>query len=441
MPAALDMEKCVLSAMLQAPDFAVAKASQILKPHHFHGWENRRLFEIICECHREGSPVDPVSIQQVLLDRSMMEATGGPAFVAEVYTFAPTPAHVSHYAAQVRDKATLRQVIDACSSAMENAFSNPEDVAAVLDKAEAGILAIRDAEQKGAQILTGKEALWKTLDAIELQMENQIPSGIPSGLPTLDAKAGGIQPGLFLIGAETSGGKSVIAMLFVIALLRAGKRVRYYSLEMTTDLCVRRMLCHLSGLPFNRILNPLPKFTAHELASFERATKEFSAWAHLLTISDDRDRTASAIFADCRQEHAANPLGAVVVDYVQRLTPEDPKASPEQQISGSSGVLKDMADRLNIPVITPVQLNEQNAVRGSRMLGMDSDTFVRIVHERNSDGEPEDPDEHGRRRCGLWVEKIRQGPRWFMIPCMLDGARMSFTETREGPQSQARRAA
>lgn len=437
LPAALDMERGVLSCMMQAPDYAVTKARQILKPAHFHAWPHRQFFELLCARSRDGEPIDPVSIQQALMDQGLMDAVGGPAFAAEIYTFAPTPSHVAHYATQIREKFTLRKIIEASSSAMEAAFSPQEDASEVLSKAEAGILAIRDQDTTGGRTLPGKEALWKTLEAIELQMMNQTPLGVSSGLPTLDAKIGGIQPGLFLIGAETSGGKSVVAQQLAIALLKAGKRTRFYSLEMTSDICVRRMLCHLSGLPFQRILNPIPQFTTFELAQFERATREFSQFAHLLTICDDGALTASDIMADCRQEHASHPIGAVLVDYVQRLLPEDPKATIEQQISASSRILKRLADLLAVPVITPVQLNEQNSVRGSRMLAMDADTFVRIVHERDDNGEPAEPDEHGRRRCGLWVEKVRQGPRWFMIDCTLDGSRMTFAETSPPGSGQA----
>lgn len=428
MPDAPELEKGVLSCMMQAPEYAVAKATEILKPAHFHKPANRLLFELLTELHREGTPIDPVTIQQVLMDRNQMVMVGGPAFTAEIYTFAPTPAHVSHYAAQVRDKSTLRRVIEACEASMNEAFSRPEDAGEILSRAEARILAVREGERSGSRTVGGKQALFQVIDAIEFQMNNKIPMGTPSGLRDFDEKTGGIVPGLILIGGEPSGGKSVVAMAWLIALLRAGKRCRYYSLEMTCDIAMRRILSHLSGIALNRLINPIPALDDREMSQLQRAAKDFGEMGHLLTVNDDGGMTASAIMADCRQAHASAPLGAVVVDYVQRLAPEDAKATPEQQISTSSRMLKRLADALSIPVVSPVQLNENDAVRGSRMLGMDADVFVRIKHGRDRDGQPYEPDAWGRRGCVLWVEKVRNGPRWFVIPCVLDGRRMTFSE-------------
>ena len=97
MPASMECEKGVLSCMMQAPEYAIAKAQAILKPEHFHSGPNRLLYALLLEFQRDGLPIDAVALQQALMDRKQMDAVGGPAAVAEIYTFAPTPAHVAHY--------------------------------------------------------------------------------------------------------------------------------------------------------------------------------------------------------------------------------------------------------------------------------------------------------------------------------------------------------
>lgn len=428
LPASHDSEKGILSCMMQAPEWAVSKAQAIVRPEHFHMPSFGLLYRLLLDFQRDGLPIDPVAIQQALMDRNQMQAVGGPAAVAEIYTFAPTPAHVAHYAATVRDKATLRKIIGTCMDGIAAAFDHQGESAEVLESVESRIMAIREREENGGLTLGGKEALFRTIDALEAQMASQAPDGIPWGFPYLDAKTGGICPGLTILGAETSGGKSVLAMQAAIALLRAGKTVDLYSLEMPIDLCVRRMLCNMARINFGRLRNPIPAFTSGEHSDFMKVTTEFGKFADRLTICADGGKTAGGVFSDIRQKMATKKTDAVIVDYIQRLTPEDSKATAEQQISDSSRIFKRMADQFNIPVITPVQLNDSGLVRGSRMLSMDCDTYIKIVHEKDKDGAPGEPDEHGRRKCGLWVEKNRNGERWFMIPALLDGAKMSFSE-------------
>lgn len=432
LPSSDEMERGVLSCMMQAPEWAIAKAMGVMNKDHFHNASLATIWDLLVEFHREGTPIDPLTLQQALMDRRLMEHVGGPAVIAEIYTFAPTPSHVGSYAEQVRDKALLRRIIAVCSEGMSMAFDHQDDVKTLLGDVENKIMSIREREDTGAMTLTGKEALWRTIDAIEAQMASQTPDGISWGFPELDEKTGGICPGLTIIGAETSGGKSVLAMQAALALLRAGKTVDYYSLEMPFDLCVRRMLCCLSKLKFGRIRNPIPPLDHGEYSDLTKAVKEFGGFADRLTICTDGGKTAGGILSDIRQKMATRRTDAVIVDYIQRLTPEDSRASQEQQISDASRIFKRLADQFNIPVITPVQLNDSGQVRGSRMLGMDCDTYIKIVHKKDKEGEPAEPDDHGRRDCGFWVEKNRNGERWFMIPALLDGAHMAFTE-KYGP--------
>ena len=92
---------------------------------------------------------------------------------------------------------------------------------------------------------------------------------------------------------------------------------------------------------------------------------------------------------------------------------------------------------MEIPVITPVQLNADNATRESKALSFDADAFLRIGHLRDENREPEAEDSDGNRLCSLWVEKWRQGPRWYRVAAVLNGGRMTF---QEAPPDQAHRA-
>ena len=94
MPSAVDMERCVLSCMMQAPDYAVGMAMEKLSPDHFNGEAHATLYDLIVRQFDAGKPVDPVSITQVLYDRDLIGRIGGAGAVTEIYTAAPSPAHV-----------------------------------------------------------------------------------------------------------------------------------------------------------------------------------------------------------------------------------------------------------------------------------------------------------------------------------------------------------
>ena len=147
LPSAVDMERCVLSCMMQAPDFAIGLAMEKLTPDHFSIESHSLLYDIVVRQFDAGKLVDPVSLTQILYDRDLIDKVGGPAFVSEVYTASPNPAHVTHYTEQVQQKAILRNIIKACSDCIGRAFDDQENVGPLLDEVESRILGIREAEE------------------------------------------------------------------------------------------------------------------------------------------------------------------------------------------------------------------------------------------------------------------------------------------------------
>lgn len=443
LPSAPEMEKGVLSCIMQSAEYAMPKALAILKASHFYLQANALIFGVLEEMHRDGAPIDVTTVMQSLMDKGLLESVGGPGNVTEAFTFAPVALHVEHYARAVLDKWTRRRILEACERSAEEAFAGDEPAADVLARTEGRILSLRGEEARGTRTMGGREAFLQAIDTIEQRLAGEAQPGTSTGFPTLDAKTGGITQGLILIGGETSGGKSILAMAWLLQLLRAGKRVMYWTLEMPKRECMLRLICHVSGIHLSRLLNPQSGFTDWEHAAILRATKECQTYLDLLTISDDSDQSASAIRAEARRQHASKPLGAVIVDYVSKLTAEDPRANREQQVAASSAHLKKLADDLEIPVITPVQLNADNATRESKGLSFDADAFIRIEHRRDENGEPEEEDENGNRLCSLWIEKWRNGGRWYRVQAVMNGGKMTFREAApdEGRAQPARTSA
>lgn len=196
LPSAVDMERCVISCLMQAPDFAVGVAMERLTPEHFSIEAHSLLYDTVVRQFDAGKPVDPVSLTQVLHDRDLIGQIGGPAVIAEVYTASPNPAHVAHYAEQVQQKAILRNIIKACSDCIGRAFDDQENVGPLLDEVESRILGIREAEEAKRGTLTMKERVFKAIDDLEKLAANpNAINGLPTGLQKLDEMTGACTAG------------------------------------------------------------------------------------------------------------------------------------------------------------------------------------------------------------------------------------------------------
>lgn len=353
--------------MMQAPDFAIGLAMEKLTPDHFSLEAHSLLYDIVVRQFDAGKLVDPVSLTQILYDRDLIGKMGGPAFVSEVYTASPNPAHVAHYAEQVQQKALLRNIIKACSDCIGRAFDDQENVGPLLDEVESRILGIREAEETKKGTLTMKERVFKAIDDLEKLAANpNAINGLPTGLQRLDEMTGGMHSGeMIIIAARPSMGKTSLAMNIVEHVaVEQRKPCAVFSLEMTADSLVQRLICarariNMRSLMSGQFLNK---------GDFQQMTRAASQLAESNIIIDDTPALSILdLRSKARRFKKLYGIELIAVDYLQlcRSTSKRAADNRQQEIAEISSGLKALAKELSLPVIVLAQLNRGPETRGS----------------------------------------------------------------------------
>ena len=446
LPSAHDMERGVLSCMMQAPEYAVGAAMELLTPQHFHVPAHEMLYGLLVEQNDAGKPIDPVSIQQLLMDRKLMENVGGPAAVAEIYTFAPTPAHVTHYATPVREKATLRRVITSCSECINRAFEDQENVGPLLDEVEARILGIREDEVGKKGMLTMKEHVFKAIDDLEAKAANpNAINGIATGFKILDEMTGGMHAGeMIIVAARPSMGKTSFAMNIVENVaVDQNRPCAVFSLEMTADSLVQRLICSRAKINMRSLMSG--QFLNQ--GSFQMMTRAASALAGSKIFIDDTPALSILdLRSKARRLHKMHKIEMIMVDYLQlcRSTSRRAQDNRQQEIAEISSGLKALAKELSLPIIVLAQLNrgaenrtsnkpKLSDLRESGSIEQDADV-VGLLFRQEYYAEDDDARAESAGEAEFLIAKQRNGPTGG-VPLTFRKEFMRF-EDREGEVSE-----
>jgi replicative DNA helicase len=371
MPSSHEAEKGVISCMLQAPDLAVGIAQERLTSESFHLEAHQVLFDLITQLHDKTKPVDIIALQQVLVDRKMMDKVGGPAAVAEIFALAASPAHVDHYVSIVEEKFTLRSIISACSTCINRAFEEQEDLDPLVDEVEERILNVRRKRQEKKGLLGMKELVLGSIERMQLMVKDpNAMLGTPSGYKDLDDMTGGLHGGdMFILAARPSMGKTSFVMNIVEHVaVDQGKAAAVFSLEMSAEQLVQRMLCSRARV------NPrsIGKTGGMKKSDFPRITQAGSALMKSKILIDD---TPSLSIMDMRSKarrwKKTHDIQLIAIDYLQlmRSTSKRAQDNRQQEIAEISSGIKAIAKELSVPVIVLAQLNRNPESRTGKNVG------------------------------------------------------------------------
>ncbi|MEG1345433.1 MAG: replicative DNA helicase [Acidaminococcaceae bacterium] len=243
-PQNIEAEQAVLGAMMLDKE-AISKATELLVAEDFYRQDHRVLFGAIVELFNKNQPVDMVTVTEVLKREGKLEDIGGIQFITYLANAVPTAANVSYHAKIVSEKALLRQMIGVATQIASKGYEADEDVATILDDAERMVLEVsnRKITQDFAPI---RGVVMSAIGRVEELYSNKGNlTGLPTGFTDFDQLTSGLQPSdLILIAARPSMGKTalVLNMTQNIA-IREKKTVAFFSLEMSKEQLVQRMLC------------------------------------------------------------------------------------------------------------------------------------------------------------------------------------------------------
>lgn len=448
-PQAPGPEKGVLALMSMDPATYIGQSIMAgMTEDYFYLPAHKLLWKIFQTRYNRNEPIDIVSITQTLEDMRQLEAVGGSAGLAEIYTFTTTGAYFEHYLGILKDKFILRAIIDIANSSTTMAFDSPDDVAELLDTVENNIFQIRERynsskdEQSLANIL--KEAVTNFEKFIANKGQIQ---GLTTGFEELDKKSNGLKAGdMFIIAARPSMGKTSFLLNIVehIALTEK-KPTLLFSCEMPAVQIAERLLFARSGVRRAEIIKR-GQLTPLEMQHFKSAVKEVGQAR--LVIDDTAAISINELRAKARRVmRDMGELSAIGVDYLQLMRSHSKQAanSREREVAEISAGLKALAKELKVPVIVLAQLNRGPESRTGASLGVprisdlresgsieqDAD-MIGLLYRSSYYAEDDEKRQQMAGRANLHLAKNRNGPTGD-VPLHFEAELMRFS-TRESDE-------
>jgi replicative DNA helicase len=414
-PQNIEAEEAVLGALLIDPD-AIIRLATILRAQDFyrekHGW----IYDAVLTLHERREPVDFLTVCDELERRRQLDEVGGPAFISMLINAVPTSIHAEHYAHIVERTATRRRLIEAAGSIAQLAYQEADDVDEVVDRAEQVLFGISE-RRTSRELVPIQEILSDYYDRIEyLTRHRGEMIGIPTGFVDIDRLLGGLQRSdMIILAARPSMGKTSLALSITHnAAKKYGKRVAFFSLEMSSEQVVQRLISAETGINSQRLRRGEIKDS--DWGRFVKATSDLAET--LIFIDDTPGISALELRTKARRLHAEVGLDMVVVDYLQLMRGDFRSENRVQEISSISRAIKALARELNLPVLALSQLSRGvesrsdkkpmlSDLRESGALEQDADVVVFIYREDMYEDELP-PDR--ANLAEILVSKHRNGP-------------------------------
>ena len=354
-PHDLEAEQAIIGSMLTDRD-AVISAIEILKEEDFYREDNKAIYKAILNLYNRAEPIDIITVKSELESMGKFEQVGGLEYLAELPEKVPTTANAMKYIKIVEEKSTLRRLIKTANEIIELGYSPTEDVEDIMEGAEKKIFNImQEKNQKGYAPI--KDVLVESFTKLEeLYNRKQHITGVPSGFTELDYRTAGFHGSeLILIAARPAMGKTAFALnIATNAAVKANVPVAVFSLEMSKEQLVNRILCSESMVDSNKVrTGKLEEDDWTKLAGAIGPLSEAEIF-----IDDTPGINITEIRAKCRKLKLEKNIGMVVIDYLQLIQGSNKRGgSREQEISEISRSLKILEKELDVPVIALSQLS------------------------------------------------------------------------------------
>ena len=421
-PQNIEAEQAVLGAMLIDKE-AIAKATELLSADDFYREAHRVIFSAMLELYNKNEAVDMVTVTEILKRDNKLEDIGGIAYITSLANVVLTAANVKYHADIVAEKSVLRQLVRVSTEIAAMGYEANDDVGTLLDTAESRILEISNRKKKN-DFTAINDILMDSVQSIESLLQNKGGlTGLPAGFADLDKLTSGLHPSDFIIlAARPSMGKTALALNIVQNVaLRAHKviggeprSVAFFSLEMSKEQLVNRMLCAEAGIDSQRL-------RVGEMHDED--------WTHLWDACDTMSRakiyiddtagiTAMDMRSRARRLKAEHGLDLIVVDYLQLMQGSGKRNNSgdrQQEVSEISRSLKALARELDVPVLALSQLSRSvesrqvkrpmlSDLRESGSLEQDADIVAFLYREDYYNPETEN------KHTELIIAKHRNGP-------------------------------
>mgnify|MGYP000671274341 FL=1 len=422
-PQNIEAEQSVLGAMLIEKE-AIPKVMEILRDTDFYREAHRVIFNAMLELYNKNEAVDMITVTEILKRDNKLEDVGGIAYVTSLANAVPPPANATYHASIIEEKSILRQLVSVSTQIASMGYEANDDVKNIIDSAESKILEISN-RKKTADFTPINEIVLDSFKSIEALMGNKNGlTGLPTGFEDLDNLTSGLHGSDFIIlAARPSMGKTAFALNVVQNVaIRAAKKVggapktvAFFSLEMSKEQLVQRMLCAEANIDSQRLR--IGELRDEDWAMLINTADTLSS-ANIY-IDDTAGITAMDMRSRARRLKAEHGLDLIVVDYLQLMQGSGKKNNSgdrQQEVSEISRSLKALARELDVPVIALSQLSRSvearqvkrpmlSDLRESGSLEQDADIVAFLYRE-----DYYNPETENKNITELIIAKHRNGP-------------------------------
>jgi len=355
-PQNLEAEMALLGSILVDREI-MAVVGEIVHPSDFYAHVHESIYQAMVQLYDRGEPLDKITVSEELRRRNLLEKVGGLSYLSSLMDTVQTADSATYYAKIVKEKSTLRGLIHAGTQISQIGYESEEDVDAALDKCEQLVYEVGSDQLRGEFVQVNR-LLKPAFEQIDRLFHNRGDrTGFTTGFRDIDQMTTGLQPGNFVIVAARPGmGKTSLALNIAAKAAEDERQpVAVFSLEMTNDELVQRLICaeaRLNSLDLRR-----GNIKPHQ---WEEISRAMGVLNELPIFLDDQGAiTVSEIRSRCRRLKSAHGLGAVIIDYLQLVRPtmNSKNQNRNEELGEICRTLKATAKDLNVPILALAQLN------------------------------------------------------------------------------------
>lgn len=408
LPHSIEAEQAALGCIINYKS-QLALAEDVLKDDDFYWDKHKRIFSTIKALSRKDMNIDLITLLNELKVSDSIDKCGGVSYITELATNTVFSSNVESYVKIIKDKSDRRNLIRAGRELISKSYEESE-VESIISTVEDKIYKVINSKES-EDILDMGQSVEKVLTRIENNYCNGGKIlGNTTGFKEIDNTISGLQKGDFIIvAARPSMGKTAFA-LNIGQHASKGASVGIFSLEMTTEQLMERLISSRSLVEFGKI-----KTGKLDEAEFRKITDAANVLAKRKIFIDDKSTNLSDIKAKCRNLKIKEGLDVVIIDYLQLIEISDKTNSREQEIAKISRELKKLAKKLEITIVALSQLSrapEQRTdhrpvlsdLRESGSIEQDADVIFMLYREEYYNKESEE-----KNIAELIINKNRNG--------------------------------
>jgi len=362
-PHNVEAEEAVLGALLIDPE-GIFRVLSFLRSEDFYLQKHRWIFEAILKIHERRDPIDFLTINTELENHDQLQAVGGAAYISKLMNAVPSAINIESYGRMVEETAVRRRLLDSVSDIARYAYNETMPIDQVVDRSEQSLFGVSQRRSR-RELQPVQEVVQRYYDRIEYLYEHRgEPLGVPSGFRDIDRMLGGFQRSdLLILAARPGVGKTSLMITFALKAAQKRRTVALFSLEMSAEQLVQRMISQISHIDAQRLR--LGRLRDDEWPQFTDAIGHLAELP--IYIDDTPSISVLQLRTKCRRLASERGLDMAFVDYLQLMTTEIRNDNRVQEVSYISRSLKGLARELDLPLMTASQLSRAVEQRADKV--------------------------------------------------------------------------